>query len=126
MSFRISSKGDFKNTENFFKEMEKQSMYSVLEPYARMGVDALAQATPERSGRTASSWGYRMKIESGHCQISWYNDNVNQNYSIAILIQYGHGTRNGGYVQGTDYINPVMDSVFSEIADQMWNAVQKA
>ena len=126
MTISIKSSGDFKNTAKFLGAMQDQAMYKVLEPYARAGVDALSSATPTETGKTAASWGYEITIEQGHCRIDWTNDNINQNVNIAVILQYGHGTRNGGYVEGRDYINPVMDSVFSQLADEMWSAVQKA
>ena len=94
-----------------------------------MGVEALAAATPKRTGKTAASLEYKIQNEPGSIRIDWYNTNVspyNQYVNIALLIQYGHGTRNGGYVQGIDYINPAMKPVFDEILKRVWAEVKDA
>ena len=126
MPFNITSSGNFKKTEKFLKEMQDQKMYEILNSYAKMGKDALADATPSRSGNTASGWYYVVTVEKGSARIDWINNNTNKGANIAVLIQYGHGTRNGGYVEGRDYINPVMQDVFDKIADDVWKAVQSA
>ena len=123
MTISIKSSGDFKNTEKFLGAMKDQTMYKVLEPYARSGVDALSAATPTETGKTAASWGYEITIEQGHCRIDWTNDNINERVNIAVILQYGHGTRNGGYVQGVDYINPALKPVFDRLAKDAWKEV---
>ena len=123
MTISIKSSGDFKNTEKFLGAMKDQTMYKVLEPYARSGVDALSAATPTETGKTAASWGYEITIEQGHCRIDWTNDNINDSVNIAVILQYGHGTRNGGYVQGVDYINPALKPVFDRLAKDAWKEV---
>ena len=123
MTISIKSSGDFKNTEKFLGAMKDQTMYKVLEPYARSGADALSAATPTETGKTASSWGYEITIEQGHCRIDWTNDNINDSVNIAVILQYGHGTRNGGYVQGVDYINPALKPVFDRLAKDAWKEV---
>ena len=123
MTISIKSSGDFKNTEKFLGAMKDQTMYKVLEPYARSGVDALSAATPTETGKTAASWGYEITIEQGHCRIDWTNDNINDSVNIAVILQYGHGTRNGGYVQGVDYINPGLKPVFDRLAKDAWKEV---
>ena len=121
---KISLKGNFKNIERFFdgaKNRLPQRIRSVLDRYGRQGVAALQMYTPKDSGETANSWKY----EIFNLGIAWSNTNVTGNGTpVAILLQYGHGTRNGGYVQGRDYINPALQPIFDEIADNCWKEVE--
>lgn len=121
---KISLKGNFKNIEKFFdgaKNRLPQRIRSVLDRYGRQGVAALQMYTPKDSGETANSWKY----EIFNLGIAWSNTNVTSNGTpIAILLQYGHGTKNGGYVQGRDYINPALQPIFDEIADNCWKEVE--
>ena len=121
---KISLKGNFKNIERFFdgaKNRLPQRIRSVLDRYGLQGVAALQMYTPKDSGETANSWKY----EIFNLGIAWSNTNVTGNGTpIAILLQYGHGTRNGGYVQGRDYINPALQPIFDEIADNCWKEVE--
>ena len=121
---KISLKGNFKNIEKFFdgaKNRLPQRIRSVLDRYGRQGVAALQMYTPKDSGETANSWKY----EIFNLGIAWSNTNVTSNGTpIAILLQYGHGTKNGGYVQGRDYINPALQPIFDEIADDCWKEVE--
>lgn len=121
---KISLKGNFKNIERFFdgaKNRLPQRIRSVLDKYGRQGVAALQMYTPKDSGETANSWKY----EIFNLGIAWSNTNVTSNgTSVAILLQYGHGTKNGGYVQGRDYINPALQPIFDEIADNCWKEVE--
>lgn len=123
--FHVSSTGgDFDRTRAFFDRILSRSIYDELDRYGRMGVDALSRATPVRSGLTASSWGYKV-IKGKKPTVLWFNTN-NQNGSVpvAILIQYGHGTGTGGYVEGIDYINPAIRPIFEQIADEVWKKVK--
>lgn len=124
--FIFRHKGDFKNTERFLKKVLKGGIYKNLDKYGARGVEALANATPVDQGTTAASWGYEIEKTSSHVRIAWTNSNLNKGEQIAVLIQYGHGTGTGGYVQGTDYINPAMREVFQEIADDVWREVVNA
>lgn len=117
--------GNFKKTERFLTRVERAEYTKVLEKYGRAGVDALASATPIDSGLTASSWGYEIRISGASFSIVWTNSNVVSGVPIAIILQYGHGTRNGGYVQGRDYINPALKPIFDKIADEAWREVTK-
>lgn len=119
----FTHKGDFKSTEKFLKGAKDRSYRSVLEQLGQKGVNALANATPKDTGKTASSWSYSIEESSGSISIVWSNSNVNKGLNIAVLLQYGHGTRNGGYVQGRDYINPAIQPIFDEIADKAWKEV---
>lgn len=118
-------KGDLKKTEKFLKRMAEKDVFKGLEKYAKQGVDALSSATPIDSGLTASSWGYEIHSSSDLYEIVWTNSNINEGVPIAIILQYGHGTGTGGYVQGRDYINPAIRPVFDEIAENVWKEVVK-
>ena len=121
---KVRLKGNFKNIERFFdgaKNRLPQRIRSVLDKYGRQGVAALQMYTPKDSGETANSWKY----EIFNLGIAWSNTNVTGNGTpVAILLQYGHGTKNGGYVQGRDYINPALQPIFDEIADNCWKEVE--
>ena len=118
-------KGDFSKTESFLNKIRqfKLSKGVGLDKYGKMGVNALMSATPIDSGRTAASWDYKIEVYDGGAAIYWTNDNINKNVNIAVILQYGHGTRNGGYVRGRDYINPAIQPIFDEIADKAWSEV---
>ena len=122
---RFKHYGDFGNTERFFKKAPKINYARVLKKYGDAGVDVLASATPERTGLTKDSWDYKLFISSTRLVITWTNSNVVDGVPIAILLQYGHGTKNGGYVQGRDYINPAIRPVFDKLADDAWREVTK-
>lgn len=108
------------------KIIKDKSTYRILSKYGEMGVLALSRATPEDSGETARSWSYEIeKTDSGY-RLVWNNSNVNKGVPIAIILQYGHGTRNGGYVQGRDYINPALVPVFDGIAADSWKEMTSA
>lgn len=124
--FSLSSKGSFKNVDNFLLKLLKGDIYSELERYAQDGVYALASATPQDSGLTASSWGYEIKNTGGNYIISWHNTNTNSGVNVAVILQYGHGTGTGGYVAGYDYINPALKPIFDAISDKVWRAVRDA
>lgn len=116
-------KGDFKNTEAFLKRNEKLDIDSILNYYGAKGVEALSAATPKDSGETASSWSYEIVKSNGKMRIYWRNSHVNKGIPIAILIQYGHGTGTGGYVEGRDFINPAIRPIFDSMADDAWREV---
>lgn len=120
---RIKHRGSFKNTERFFKTSTNVNIDGVLEKYGKIGVDALASATPVNTGKTAAAWSYEIIRTSGGYKICWKNDNVNNEVNIALILQYGHGTRNGGYVRGIDYINPALQPVFDAMSDEIWKEV---
>lgn len=121
ISFR--QKGDFSKLTRFLERAKKAVKVSDLDKYGREGVAALASATPVETGLTASSWNYEIEIQNGSATIGFYNTNVNKGVPIAIILQYGHGTRNGGWVQGRDYINPAIQPVFDRITEAAWKEV---
>ena len=119
----ITSSGSFKKTESFLSKMLSGDIFNGFDSFGQRGVDALANATPVNSGLTASSWVYRIVVKNGRRTIEWYNTNVNNGAHIAILIQYGHGTGTGGWVEGRNYINPAIQPVFDQIASDVWEKV---
>lgn len=124
---RFTSSGDFKNTIKFLNRLTNSEYLSrKLDSYGREGVSALSAATPIDTGKTAASWDYKTVIGDGFISITWTNSNTTPSgIPIVVLIQYGHGTRNGGYVQGRDFINPAIQPLFDKIADEIWKEVTK-
>lgn len=120
---KISHKGNFSKTYKFLRKSIKLGLKRKIKKYGEMGVDALANATPKRTGKTAESWNYEVHTSREGFSIDWTNSNVNKGLHIAVLIQYGHGVKGGGYVQGIDYINPAMKPVFEKIAEDLWKEV---
>ena len=114
----FTSKGDFKNTESFFEKLKEVFKVGELDKYGRIGVEALRAATPKDTGETANSWGYTIERKEEQAKIIWTNSHIHDGVNIAVILQYGHGTGTGGYVQGIDYINPAMRPVFQNIVDQ--------
>lgn len=123
---RFKHIGSFDKTEKFFTNARKRDYTRILERYGREGVAALASATPIDTGLTANSWNYKIKFNKNSVTLYWTNSNVVDGVPIAILLQYGHGTRNGGYVQGRDYINPATRPIFDRLATEVWQEVTKA
>ena len=122
---RFRQKGDFSKLTRFLERVKEAVRVGDLDKYGREGVAALASATPVHSGQTANSWRYEIINKQGSATITFYNSNIQNGVPIAIIIQYGHGTRNGGWVQGRDYINPAIQPIFDEIADSAWKEVSK-
>lgn len=121
----FEQQGDFKNLEKLLSFSKRANLDRILNHYGELGVQALSEATPVRTGKTASSWTYKVERDSGGAKIVWSNTNVNKGENIAILLQYGHGTGTGGYVRGIDYINPVMKPIFDKLAEDLWMEVGK-
>ena len=121
----IESQGEWKLTRNWFDRMTKLDLALIMNQFGKEGVSALAAATPSRSGLTSKSWNYEVSRKGNNWKITWTNSNVNKGANIAVLIQYGHGTRNGGYVVGRDYINPAIRPVFDKIAQKAWKEVTR-
>lgn len=121
----FKQKGDFSKLNRYLINVEKAVKVSDLERFGEEGVAALSSATPIESGLTANSWYYQIERSAGSASITFYNSNVQNGVPIAIILQYGHGTRNGGWVQGRDYINPAIQPVFDTIAENAWREVTK-
>ena len=123
ISFR--RKGDFSKLTSFLERAKETVHLGDLNKYGRQGVAALASATPIDSGETAESWYYEIENSKESATITFYNSNVQNGVPIAIILQYGHGTRNGGWVEGRDYINPAIQPIFDQIVDDAWREVNK-
>lgn len=123
---RFKVNGDFSKTKNSLKKLKNISELETLDKFGQLGVEALRAATPKDTGKTAESWDYEIVKEGDKTSIFWTNSNTNKNVNIAIILQYGHGTRQGSYVQGIDYINPAMREVFEKIANDAWKEVTNA
>jgi hypothetical protein len=119
----VTSQGSFDKTIKFLSFLQSGDMFSSLDRYGRMGVDALSSATPVDTGLTAHSWGYQVAHEKGRYSISWFNTHKEHGVNIAVIIQYGHGTGTGGWVEGRDYINPAIRPIFDKIVTDVWRQV---
>lgn len=119
----LVQKGNFKKTNSFIEKALECVRLGELDKYGRKGVKALSEATPIDSGETSQSWYYKIERNKSSVFIVWCNSHVEDGCNIAVILQYGHGTRNGGWVQGRDYINPAIQPLFDEIADKAWKEV---
>lgn len=126
-SIGFSTKGDLKKTSEFLNRiLGGRYLLHVANKYGKKGVEALSSATPRQTGKTASSWYYEVEIKDGTVSIRWGNSNLGQGWApIALLLQTGHATRNGGWVEGRDYINPAIQPIFDEMAKEAWSEVTK-
>lgn len=120
---KISQKGDFKKATSYLEKLKGAIQLSSFDKYGREGVNALSSATPVDSGETASSWYYKIERTKNTISITFYNSNVNKGVPIAIILQYGHGTGTGGWVEGRDYINPAIQPIFDKMAEEAWKEV---
>ena len=123
ISFR--HKGDFSKLTRFLERVKEVVHLGCLDKYGREGVAALASATPVDTGLTADSWYYEITNDGQSAKVTFYNSNIQNGVPIALILQYGHGTRNGGWVQGRDYINPVVQPIFDKLANEAWREVTK-
>lgn len=121
MTFK--QQGDFKKLSSFLERMKKPLKKTTLDKYGKEGVQALMAATPVDTGLTASLWHYDINMSKDSSSISFYNDNIDNGVPIAIVLNYGHGTRNGGYVKGRNYINPAIQPIFDKLAQEAWKEV---
>ena len=126
MAGALFVRGNFNNLASFLRAMKEPTIAQILDSYGQQGVSALAAYTPYLSGATASGWYYEVSSTEGSYIIQWSNSNVNKGVSIALILQYGHGTGTGGYVVGRDYINPALQPIFDKIAEQVWREVVDA
>lgn len=123
MEIIFRHKGDFSKVTSFFEKLREAFHIGILDKYGRMGVAALAAATPKDTGKTAASWSYEISQGNNSAAIIFSNSNVNKGVNIAMILQYGHGTGTGGYVAGIDYINPAIRPVFEQMAKGLWEEV---
>lgn len=122
----FKQKGDFSKITGYLERVKEVVNIGILDRYGREGVAALSSATPIDSGETASSWYYEIENRKGSARIVFYNSNIQNGVPIAIVLQYGHGTRNGGWVEGRDYINPAIQPIFDKIVHEAWKEVTKS
>lgn len=119
--------GNFSKTERFFQKMQKKSYFDRVSDLAKRGVQALESVTPVETGLTASSWSYEIQIRDGKTSVFWTNSNtLPDGTPIVVLLQYGHATGTGGFVQGRDFINPAIRPIFDEISNQVWKEVSSS
>lgn len=121
----FSHKGDFSKATRYFEKLKESVKLGILDKYGRAGVNALSSATPTDTGVTASSWGYKIEHSSGCDRIVFTNSNINKGVMIAIILQYGHGTGTGGWVEGRDYINPAVQPIFDQMVQEIWKEVTR-
>ena len=121
----FTHKGSFKNSEQFFNRVLRRDWANLLAKYGVEGVNILKKATPEDSGETANSWNFEIEKKQGQITLAWTNSHENQGVNVAILIIYGHGLHNGGYVEGNDFVNPAIAPLLQELADRAWKEVTK-
>lgn len=122
---RLKAKGNYKKAFTYMERIKEYVNRGDLNHYGELGVEALRQNTPKDTGKTADSWTYEIVREKDRVRIIWSNENVNDGINIAVILQYGHGTNNGGYVEGRDYINPSIQPIFDRLADNAWREVTK-
>lgn len=120
---KFKQKGDFSKLSNFLEKTKEKVKFGTLDKYGKECVIALSKATPIDSGDTANSWYYEIERKNGVSRINFHNSNVNAGITVAIIIQYGHATRNGGWVEGIDYINPAAKKVFDKAVSELWKEV---
>jgi len=118
--------GSFNNTDAFLRRMVRGDIYSSAERFAQQGVEALRAATPQDTGETADGWYYEIVTTGGSTTIWWNNSNATGDFNVAVGLQYGHGTGNGGYVAPNDFINPALKPIFDQLAEATWKEVQNA
>ena len=125
MGIVFKHRGDFLKTETFLKRNRnlRKIQVSVIESFAQQGVEALRNATPKDTGETADSWYYEIQQDKRNLSLVFKNSHIEKGVNIAIILQYGHGTRNGGYVTGIDYINPALKPLFDKLAEGLWKEV---
>lgn len=123
---QFTTTGDWSKTAKFLSFIRRGGQYDSLDGFAQRGVEALKSVTPTSTGLTAASWSYEIERKASGVRITWKNSNIHNGFPVAVMLQYGHGTGTGGYVQGQDYINPAIRPIFDEIAQHVWKAVTSA
>ena len=121
----VETKGDFKKLTGFLERVKEIAKFSNLDKYGKMGVEALSKATPVDTGLTSNSWYYEIKRQNGSVELVFKNSNINEGVPIAVVLQYGHGTKSGKWIEGRDYINPAILPIFDKIVDDAWKEVNE-
>lgn len=122
---KVTQTGEFNRITKYLEKAREVLHIGIFDKYGKLGVEALSAATPVDTGLTASSWRYEIQNDGNNIALSFHNDNVNKGVNIAIILQYGHGTGTGGWVEGRDYINPALQPIFDELASEIWKEVTK-
>ena len=125
LKIKIQHKGDYSKASKYLSDLKKASRMKILDRFGQQGVAALSAGTPVDSGLTASSWYYEIKDNATGSEIIFHNSHINKGVPIAIILQYGHGTGTGGWVEGRDYINPAIQPIFDEIVEKAWGEVTR-
>lgn len=123
--FKVHHIGDFGSTERWFNRILRKDYMNIIADYANRGIEALKEATPENSGKTAESWNYEIVSGKDRTTLYFTNDNIENGVNVAILLIYGHATRNGAYVEGVDFVTPALRPIFKELADKIWREVKE-
>ena len=123
MAISLKLDGDFSKTSAYLKRLLKLFKTGAIDKYGKRGVEALRSATPMDTGLTAECWYYETTTYANGFEITWMNTNIHNGFNVAVGLQYGHGTGTGGYVSGRDFINPAIQPVFEEMADELWREV---
>ena len=123
--FKVHHIGDFSSTERWFNRVLRKNYMNIIADYANRGIKALREATPENSGKTAESWNYEIVSGKDRTTLYFTNDNIENGVNVAILLIYGHATRNGAYVEGVDFVTPALRPIFRELADKIWREVKE-
>lgn len=123
---RATVKGDWGKTERLLKAVGRKNHSAILNKYGEIGVAALAKATPVLTGKTAASWRYEVHVDRSESRLEFHNDNVNDGVNIALILNYGHATQSGVWVEGRNYIGPTLEEVFNKLADEIWKEVKKS
>lgn len=124
--FKVVSKGNYKHTIRFLTKLRNGDFYRILERYAQRGIDSLMDHTPVDSGLARSSWYYDIQITKDHATITWLNSDIEGGQNVILLLEYGHGTRHGGYVEGIDIIDPALNDIMQETINAIWKEVENA
>ena len=122
---KFTQRGDFSKLNKYLQKQIKKDKWTILDRYGKIGVDALREATPKDTGLTSESWDYKYVVTDNRVTLSWQNSNFNKGVPIAVILQYGHATGNGGWVEGRDYINPAMQPIFDKIAQDLWKEMSE-
>ena len=122
---RVKTSGNFNNVQQYLNKAKDKDFNTLMDRYGKIGVDRLSAATPTDTGQTASLWRYEVERGKTHAKLIFHNDNVNHGVNIAIILQYGHGTGTGGWVEGRDYINPAIQPLFDELAENVWKEASR-
>lgn len=122
---KFKHKGNFSKLTNYFEQLKETMNLGILNKYGERGVEALKSVTPVRTGLTRDSWYYKIEHNRDTVALRFLNSNIQNGQNIAIILDIGHGTRGGSWVEGRHYIEPAIQPIFDELAAESWNDVKK-